>query len=189
MRPTPASSAVRSSSRLLLLPWSTRALAGTPAVEGDVQLAARGHVEQQALLVGEAGHGQAEERLGGVDDVAAAERGGGLPGPGAEVVLVVDEERRAVLGGEVEEVEAADREVARAVDGRRVGQEGEGDRAGHQVRWYRRGGRGSVAPRLGGKADRLGSPGPALVAQGIEHRPPEPCAQVRILPRAQHERC
>jgi hypothetical protein len=25
---------------------------------------------------------------------------------------------------------------------------------------------------------------PALVAQGIEHRPPEPCAQVRILPRA-----
>ena len=28
------------------------------------------------------------------------------------------------------------------------------------------------------------SPTPALVAQGIEHRPPEPCAQVRILPRA-----
>jgi hypothetical protein len=27
---------------------------------------------------------------------------------------------------------------------------------------------------------------PALVAQGIEHRPPEPCAQVRILPRALH---
>src|SRR5947209_2162568 len=25
---------------------------------------------------------------------------------------------------------------------------------------------------------------PALVAQGIEHRPPEPGAQVRILPRA-----
>ena len=28
-------------------------------------------------------------------------------------------------------------------------------------------------------------PPPALVAQGIEHRPPEPGAQVRILPRAQ----
>ena len=28
------------------------------------------------------------------------------------------------------------------------------------------------------------SPTPALVAQGIEHRPPEPCAEVRILPRA-----
>ena len=27
----------------------------------------------------------------------------------------------------------------------------------------------------------------ALVAQGIEHRPPEPCAQVRILPRALSE--
>src|SRR5204863_7641425 len=25
---------------------------------------------------------------------------------------------------------------------------------------------------------------PALVAQRIEHRPPEPCAQVRVLPRA-----
>jgi hypothetical protein len=28
---------------------------------------------------------------------------------------------------------------------------------------------------------------PALVAQRIEHRPPEPCAQVRVLPRAQLE--
>ena len=28
------------------------------------------------------------------------------------------------------------------------------------------------------------SPAPALVAQRIEHRPPEPCAQVRVLPRA-----
>src|ERR1700759_5612519 len=29
-----------------------------------------------------------------------------------------------------------------------------------------------------------GPQGPALVAQGIEHRPPEPGAQVRILPGA-----
>ena len=33
-------------------------------------------------------------------------------------------------------------------------------------------------------SDRVRCPIPALVAQGIEHRPPEPCAQVRILPRA-----
>ena len=30
----------------------------------------------------------------------------------------------------------------------------------------------------------LRSPPPALVAQRIEHRPPEPCAQVRVLPGA-----
>ena len=45
------------------------------------------------------------------------------------------------------------------------------------------GGRG-VSPRQWHRP-RLGSrPRAALVAQGIEHRPPEPCAQVRILPRA-----
>ena len=35
---------------------------------------------------------------------------------------------------------------------------------------------------------RLTCPGPALVAQGIEHRPPGPCAQVRILPEGAHSR-
>src|SRR5579859_6585542 len=42
------------------------------------------------------------------------------------------------------------------------------------------------APRRGGRAGPVSmlSPIPALVAQGIEHRPPEPGAQVRILSRA-----
>ena len=34
------------------------------------------------------------------------------------------------------------------------------------------------------RRERVTSFVPALVAQGIEHRPPEPGAQVRILPRA-----
>ena len=34
--------------------------------QGDVQLAAAGHVEQHALVVGQAGHRPAEERLRGV---------------------------------------------------------------------------------------------------------------------------
>src|SRR5690606_33842339 len=43
--------------------------------------------------------------------------------------------------------------------------------------------RGATAGSAGAVADATLSL-PALVAQGIEHRPPEPCAQVRILPRA-----
>ena len=35
-----------------------------------------------------------------------------------------------------------------------------------------------------GSCDRRSRPTPALVAQRIEHRPPEPCAQVRVLPGA-----
>src|SRR4029078_11710353 len=45
----------------------------------------------------------------------------------------------------------------------------------------------AVAPPPGpppAAANLPASSTPALVAQGIEHRPPEPCAQVRILPRA-----
>src|SRR5262249_20595228 len=35
-----------------------------------------------------------------------------------------------------------------------------------------------------GRSPSTRSTAPALVAQRIEHRPPEPCAQVRVLPRA-----
>ncbi len=53
-------------------------------------------------------------------------------------------------------------------------------------------GRAAGAPSGGRRTPLLPSPGPsgrrsrcrALVAQGIEQWPPEPCAQVRILPRA-----
>ena len=43
--------------------------------------------------------------------------------------------------------------------------------------------KGYARPALGPSAE------PALVAQGIEHRPPEACAQVRILPRALSDLC
>ena len=58
-------------------------------------------------------------------------------------------------------------------------------------KWH---GRAKYPDRFGGEPPPLGPRSrtvtasllrrPALVAQGIEHRPPEPCAQVRILPRA-----
>ena len=44
--------------------------------------------------------------------------------------------------------------------------------------------RGADRPPIVGAARPLPSDALALVAQGIEHRPPEACAQVRILPRA-----
>ena len=122
-------SAVRSSSSDLLLPWTTRRSAGTPADEGDVQLAAGGDVEQQALLVGEAGHGQAQEGLRGVDDVAVAEDVDGLAAAGPQVVLVVDEQRRAVLGGQLGDVDAGDEQLPLGPDGGVVGEEAGRDAA------------------------------------------------------------
>ena len=76
-----------------------------------MELAAGGHVEAHALLVGEAGHGPAQERLGGVGHPVAPRRHRLATAP-AEMLLVVDEQRRAVPLGEVEEVDATDPEVA-----------------------------------------------------------------------------
>jgi hypothetical protein len=59
-----------------------------------VQLAAGRHVEVHPLLVDQPGHGEAQERLGGVGHPVAEGRHR-LAAPGTEVVLVVDEERRA----------------------------------------------------------------------------------------------
>jgi hypothetical protein len=84
------------------------------------QLAAAGHVEVHALLVGQARHGPAEERLGGVGD-AVAEGGDGLGAPGAQLGLVVDEQRRAELLGQVGQVAPADEQLPVLADLRRVG--------------------------------------------------------------------
>ncbi len=100
---------------------------------GDVQLPARGHVEQQPLLMGQPGHGDAQERLRGIDDVAGAEGGNRLAGAGSDVILVVNEERGAVLCSQREGVAATDLEGASTGEARRIGQQHEGDRAGHQV--------------------------------------------------------
>jgi hypothetical protein len=96
---------------------------------GDVVLPRRGHVEVHALLVDQAGHGGAEEGLGGVVD-AGTEGGHRLAGAGAQVGLVVDEEGGAELGGQRERVAAADVQPTGCVDGGRVGQEVGGQR-GH----------------------------------------------------------
>ena len=82
-------------------------------VQRDGQFAAAGHVERQALLVDPARHLGAQERLGGVAHVfAAAERGGDLAAARPEVVLVDDEERGAVLGRDVGDGHAGDRDHA-----------------------------------------------------------------------------
>ena len=206
MRPTPASRAAASSSVDLLLPCRTRRAGGHAGGEGDVQLAAGGDVEVHALLVGQPGHGPAEEGLGGVGHPVAPGRDR-LPTGAAQMVLVVDEEGRAELGGEVEEVDAPDPEVPVLAHFGRVRQEMTLDRCGRDVvigaragaarmaRWRRRHdgagyGRSPEAPTQRGLRSSLAfscAPvvrDPAPVAQRIEHRPPEPVAQVRVLPGA-----
>ena len=109
--------------RDLLLPCSTSRSAGTPAASATWQLAAGGHVEVHALLVGEPGHGPAQERLGGVGD-AVAERGDRLAAAGPQVRLVVDEQRRAELVRPARATShAADAEPPVGADRRGVGQQ------------------------------------------------------------------
>ena len=82
--------------------------------QGDVQLAAGCHVEVHAFLVGQLGHGSAQEGLGGVGH-AVAPGGHGLSAGLTQVILVVDEERGPELLGQVEEVDATHVEMALAV--------------------------------------------------------------------------
>ena len=115
MRPTPAPRARASSASDLLLPCSTSRPPGTPAAQGDVQLAAGGDVEPHPLLVGEPGHRQAQKGLGGVGD-AVAPGGHGLPAARAGG----GPRRRRTAGcrtlGELEQVHAADRSRPSAPD-------------------------------------------------------------------------
>ena len=86
---------------------------------GGGQLAAGGHVERQVLLGHELAHRAAAERLAGVDDlVQVGERAEGRVIGAALVaqrLLVVDEQRRAELVRQVDDVAAADLEVAGGV--------------------------------------------------------------------------
>ena len=95
----------------------------------DVQLAAGGHVEVHPLLVDQPCHGQAQERLGGVGH-PVAEGGHGLAAPGAEVVLVIDEQRRTELGGQFGDRASADGQRPVGQDLGRVGQQA----AGYRIR-------------------------------------------------------
>jgi len=76
--------------------------------QGDRQLAAGADVQRQALLGHPAGDSRTEKSLARVVDVAVRE--GVAPGPAAaaEVVLVQDVGRGAVLGSEGSDVDAAD---------------------------------------------------------------------------------
>ena len=106
---------LRSSSTLLLLPCIVHGAAGTPAASATCSSPPVATSSSRPSSYGEAGHRPAQERLGGVDDAAGAERVDRLPAAGAQVLLVVDEQRRAELGGQL--VDAAPADGQRAVGG------------------------------------------------------------------------
>ena len=158
-----------------------------------MELATGRDVEVHALLVGQTGHGEAQEGLGRIGDTVAP-RPHRLSAGVAQMVLVVDEERRAELIGQLQQVDAADVEVALLVDRSRARQQMPLQRCSCDVMVGRHGdaGYGSIRlPREGGEGRRCVTSTivpcfvtPAPVAQRIEHRPPEPVAQVRVLPGA-----
>ena len=71
-----------------------------------MELTTGGDVEVHALLVGQPGHGSAQEGLGGVCHTVAPGRDG-LPAGAAQMVLVVDEKRVPNLS-QLEQVDATD---------------------------------------------------------------------------------
>ncbi len=91
--------------------------------EHDVQLAPAGDVEEHALLVRQAGHRPAQERLRRVDRAPGAERFDGLAAPRPQVSFVVDEDRRPVGGGELVDAAAADDQAPVGGHRRRIRQE------------------------------------------------------------------
>ena len=87
----------------------------------DVQLSPRCHVEHHALVERELGHGATQERLRRVGD-AIGEGRDRLSTAGAQVRLVVHEQRRAELARQFVRGTFADRQPAAFVDGGGVGQ-------------------------------------------------------------------
>ena len=112
--PDPAVRAMRSSSDALVVAVEHEPLGRKAGSQGDVQLAAGRDVEAQPFLVDEPHHRSAQERLRRVDREVGSERRDGLTTARPQVLLVVDEQRSAVLGREVEEVDATDRQPTRA---------------------------------------------------------------------------
>jgi hypothetical protein len=91
----------------LVVAVEQHALGRHPAAQGHRQLPARAHVDRQALLSDPAGDRGAEERLGGVVDLLAAEGRAPLAAARAEVVLVQHVRRRAELRGQLAHVDPA----------------------------------------------------------------------------------
>ena len=160
MRPTPASQRRAQLVERLVVAVQHEAVGGDAGGEGDVQLAAGGDVEVHALLVGEAGHGQAQERLGGVGD-AVAEGGDRLAAAGPQVGLVVDEQRRAVLARPGRATSQPPMRQAPVVADRGgVGQQVARQRPGHRPAYIASGARHAEQVEADGEADagRLDQP-------------------------------
>ncbi len=153
----------------------TSLLGGNTGGQGDMQFAAGGHVEAHPLLVGETGHGRAEEGLGGVDGVVP-EGGHRLPAPGPQVFLVVDEEGRAELPGQVDGVAAPDGEVAAVADGGGVGEQLPGKRVA---------GRGVFVVRCWTQCHRIRS---YMCSGALTPRRSSPMARPILVASASHSR-
>ena len=97
--------------RRLVVAVQHQALRRNSGLECYPQLAAGGNVEVHALPVGQAGHGFAEKRLGGVGD-PVAERCHRLPTASPEMLFVVNEQRGAELSGQPQGVAPPDRQAA-----------------------------------------------------------------------------
>ena len=84
----------------LLLPWSTSRSAGTPAAQGHVILAARGDVEVASPPRARGGPWPGTGRPWWRSSTPGTEGRDRLAAAGPQVGLVVDEQRRAELGGQ-----------------------------------------------------------------------------------------
>ena len=128
--------------------------------------------------MGQGGHGPTKEGFGRVGDTVA-EGSECLAAAGTYVSLVIDEQRGAVFLGELEHVDTAYLETTGAPHDGGIGEE---------VALERLTRIGSLlVPVFRTANDHVGHDtvnSSAPVAQRIEHRPPEPGAQVRVLPGA-----
>ena len=102
---------------------------GDPGGQGHVELPAGGDVEAHALVVGQSGHGQAEEGLGGVGH-AVAPRLDRPAAPFPQVDLVVDEQGGAEPVGQVDHVDTTDPESSVGSHGGGLRQQTRRDRVG-----------------------------------------------------------
>ena len=117
--PIPASTAVVSSAERLVGAVQRDPLGRESGAQREPQLAAGADVQRQPLVVQPAHDLGAQERLSGVvHAVGAAEGVGEILAAAAEVGLVDDHQRGAVLLGEVADVDAGQAQRAGAVAGR-----------------------------------------------------------------------
>ena len=138
----------RARASVLLLPWKPTRSIGKPARSATSQLAARADVEREPLLGQPADDRRAEERLAGVVDVVVGEGVAEGTRPGAEVVLVQDVRRGAVLAdqlGQRHSPDASTPSVLGAVCDQRCATSSLGS-SGSRSQWGRPAGRRRRAP-------------------------------------------